>query len=101
MDRGFGESTQGLNVNSICVDQFEPKFKKPNLAGVHRVMHSSSILSSIPITIQQNTQPIIVQLEDDVLSSIPEATHINEPIPIVEILKTVSQKKLLIRMNLK
>ena len=40
--------------------------------------------ASIPITIQQNTQPIVVQLEDDVLSFIAKTTHMNEPIPIVD-----------------
>ena len=40
--------------------------------------------ASIPVTIQQNTQPIVVQLEDDVLSLIPETTHMNKPITIVE-----------------
>ena len=94
LDRGFGESIQGLNVNSVYVDQFEPKFKKPNPGGVRRVTRSSSILSSTPVTIQQSTQPIVVQLEDDVLSSIPAAMHISEPIPIVENLEKSLAKKI-------
>ena len=41
-------------------------------------------IASIPVTIQQNTQPIVVQLEDDVSSLIPETTHMDESIPIKE-----------------
>ena len=84
LDKWFGESIQGITINSVYVDQMELKFKKPNPAGVRRVMRSTTILSSIPITIQQNTKPIVVELEDDVLSLIPEETHINEHIPIME-----------------
>ena len=40
--------------------------------------------ASIPVTIQQNTQPIVVQLEDDFSYLILETMHMNEPIPIVE-----------------
>ena len=55
-------------------------------------MRSRTTLSSIPITIQQNPHPIVVQLEDDVLSSIPKETHLNEPIPVVKNLeKTLSK----------
>ena len=48
---------------------------------------------SIPINIQQNTQPIIVQLEDDVLSLIPETTHMNKSITIVDNLEKSLAKK--------
>ena len=30
LDKGFGELIQGITVNSVCVEQFEPKCKKPN-----------------------------------------------------------------------
>ena len=51
LDKGFGESIQGISVNSVSVDQIEPKFKKPNPTSVRRVMRSTTILSSIPVTI--------------------------------------------------
>ena len=94
LDKVFRESIQGITINLVCVDQIEPKLKKPNTTGVRRFTRSMTTLSSIPITIQQNTQPIVIQLEDDVLSSIPEATHINEPIPVVENIEKPLAKKI-------
>ena len=52
LDKGLGESIQGITVNSVCVDQIEPKLKKRNPAGVRRVTRSMTILSSIRVTIQ-------------------------------------------------
>ena len=49
---------------------------------------------SIPVNIQQNTQPIVVQLEDDVLSLIPETTHMNKPITIVENIEKLFSKNI-------
>ena len=49
---------------------------------------------SIPVNIQQNTQPIVVQIDDDVLSLIPETTHMNKPITIVENLEKSLAKKI-------
>ena len=51
LDKGLGESIQGRTVNSVCVDQFEPKVKNPNPAGVRRVTCSTTTLSSILVTI--------------------------------------------------
>ena len=50
--------------------------------------------ASVPVTIQQNAQPFVVQIEDDVSSLIPETTHMNEPIPIVENLEKSLAKKI-------
>ena len=36
-------------------------------------------IASVPMTNQQSTQPLIVHLEDDVPSLVPETTHMNEP----------------------
>ena len=49
---------------------------------------------SIPVNIQQNTQPIVVQLEYDVLSLIPETMHMNKPITIVENLENSLAKNI-------
>ena len=35
--------------------------------------------ASVPMTTQQTTQPVIVHLEDDVTSSVPETTYMDEP----------------------
>ena len=51
LDKGFGESIQGITVNSFYVDQFEPKVKNPNPAGGHRVTCNTTNLSSILVTI--------------------------------------------------
>ena len=40
--------------------------------------------ASVPVTIQQNAHPVVVQLENDVSSLIPETTHMDESIPIKE-----------------
>ena len=39
LDKGFGESIQGITVNSVCVDQIEPKLKNP----IHQVFVGSHI----------------------------------------------------------
>ena len=36
-------------------------------------------IASIPTTTQQSTQPVIVHLEDDVPSLVPETMHMDEP----------------------
>ena len=56
---------------------------------------TTTTIASILVTIQQNTQPIVVQLEDDVSSLIPETMHMNEPIPIVENLEKSLAKKII------
>ena len=38
--------------------------------------------ASIPTATLQSTQPVIVHLEDDVPSLVPETTHMDEPILI-------------------
>ena len=35
--------------------------------------------ASVPMATQQSIQPVIVHLEDDVPSLVPETTHMNEP----------------------
>ena len=45
---------------------------------------TTATTASVPIAIQQNAQLVIVQLEDNVSSLIPETTHMNKPITIVE-----------------
>ena len=35
--------------------------------------------ASIPMATQQSTQPVVVPLEDDVSSLVPETTHMDEP----------------------
>ena len=40
--------------------------------------------ASVPVTVQQNAQPVVVQLEDDVSYLIPKTMHMDEPIPIEE-----------------
>ena len=70
----------------VCCDRrsFEPN----GSMSVHSWSFTRSMTTapsvSIPINIQQNTQPIIVQLEDDVSSLIPKTTHMNKPITIME-----------------
>ena len=81
------DSTRKLEqLAQVCCDRrsFEPK----GSLSVHsrRFTRSMTIVPSIsiPVNIQQNTEAIFVQLEDDVLSLIAETMHMNKPITIVE-----------------
>ena len=45
---------------------------------ITRSMNNTST-ASVPTVTQQSTQPVIVHLEDDVPSLVPETTHMDEP----------------------
>ena len=82
----------------VCCDRgsFEPKgFVFVRTQRFTQSMNMTTT-ASVLVTTQQNAQPVIVQLEDDVSSLIPETTHMDEPIPIEEnheksLAKTITQ----------
>ena len=52
--------------------------------------------SFIPVAMQQNTDPVIIQIEneDDVLSQVPEVTHNDEGISTMNNLEIPSTKEI-------
>ena len=68
-------------LTQVCCDT--GGFESKNLVFVRsrRVTRSMNNVPTISASIanQQGTHPSVVHIEDDVLSSVPDTTHINDP----------------------
>ena len=72
------ESMRRLDrLAQICCDK--GGFDSENLLFSRRVTRSMKPSISTPMANRQNTQPTVVHIEDDITSSIPNTTHVNNP----------------------
>ena len=93
LDKRSEGLVQNLNKSLVFVDKFEPKSKNPSLVSARRFTLSMTSIS-MPVTVQQNTEPVVIQLEseDDVFSSIQKTVHIYEQNSTMNDLVTPSAK---------